>query len=799
MAKREKTIEQKQKDVKQSSIATGIFASVLIAYVILMIAGYADENPRAPIQECVSGGLSMIATHPLYFWPISANGFGMAVSGVLLTVMFSFIGYQYQKASIHHDVNTLKGSSKWGDVREATSRMAEWADEKKTQLGFYNAIFSQGLRMSLDYKHHTHTMNTLVLGTTGTGKSYTIIKPNLMQMNASFVVTDPKGELLLSCGEALRRFGYNVRVFDLVAMGNCNTYNPMKYCKRESDIKKLVQAFIKNTSPPGGGGSKDPFWDDSMNAFLCACISLLVDYCGDKTEDALGPFDRDELICNVNGKPYNLVPTFADLCELTRMANSPEEGASTKGQNNTANVSKLNTIFNNIRERFADEDEKPYCLREWDNFKIAPEKTSTTILMTTAVRLDPFNIEQVKQLTSTDTINLDTFANAKDALFVITPVNDSTYNFLVSFMYTQLFDILYTHGEKECEGSLDLLLPNGDLVKHFSKEEVAAGVHKTVISAIKKATIKKVEGEVGHAKKKVKTGKFFKRTTKVPITIDDSYYEIFDANGELISRRPTKELAEKYVKDLQHAKERPGKGTRLPCHVRFMLDEFCNICEIPEFKEKLSTMRSYEISCVVICQTITQLKGKYEKDYEVVDANCPEVVFLGGTENTNNEYISKKIGSSTIKGWNNSPKTNKGVKSIDVNSGVEERALIKPEELGRMEPRHNITIIDGEDPIYDKTFDFKGHANYKFTHDYMNDLGLGHLMSFDRAKLAGNINAIPVKRMPVEKPTAIPDCKVFTDQDFMRIFRCPDMDDAYSSFEHFNGGSFEESSVASAF
>jgi len=160
---------------------------------------------------------------------------------------------------------------------------------------------------------------------------------------------------------------------------------------------------------------------------------------------------------------------------------------------------------------------------------------------------------------------------------------------------------------------------------------------------IKNAKIKKIteyngkhlktyEGSEKYTKKILGIFESKKKLTR-KITIDDSYYDILDEDGNWISSRMTKPLAEQYVKDLQHATERKGKGTRIPCHVRFLLDEFPNVCQIPEFKEKLATMRSYEISCTVICQTITQLKGMYPKVkfivYLIYDADDMPILDFG--------------------------------------------------------------------------------------------------------------------------------------------------------------------------
>lgn len=419
-------------------------------------------------------------------------------------------------------------------------------------------------------------------------KKIKLATPQILQINDSYIITDPSGSMFMNNGETLRRFGYNVRVFDLVQMGNCNTYNPLKYCYKESDIKKLVQAFINNTDTTGNkyGGNKDPFWDDSMNVFLCACIGFLVT----KPKGMNCTYAQIPEI--TGGMCYEAC--FSNLTELACMANSkwtPDCGIRLYnnvklggGTNNTANVSKLAAIFENLRVWEAERQglgpeemdimQKPYCLCEWDSFRIAPEKTSTSILMTTVGRLDAFNIEQVKNLTSTDTINLDTFANQRDALFLIIPFYDRTYNFLISFIYEQLFDILYTKNEAEILGSKDFKLACGELVKHFSREEVEEGKADEAVTKMKAAKIKyrgsKDTIMKGHIKKKkpILFRLFGIIATNKTVIFDDSWYDIIDKDGALISRRPTKALAEAYVKDLQTASLLNAHQPTLPYNVQ---------------------------------------------------------------------------------------------------------------------------------------------------------------------------------------------------------------------------------------
>lgn len=790
--KREKTIEQKQKDLFKDTIATVIITSIFIWIIGLAMCafiqdhtmvtgdtsyGWLEKDARTgkpiilkdnngyarglEIGEIISGSLSSLVKNPFFIFPISGSVYVKNIVYVLsiwaLIELMIFVYYQYSKIRIHHNINTIKGSAHWADIKELVEKFADF-DGKKYKECYSNVILSENFQMSLNASKHYHALNTLILGATGSGKSRYFLKPNLLQMNASYVITDPSGGILQENGETLRRFGYNVKVFDLVQMGNCDTYNPLKYCKKESDIKKVVQAFIKNTDPTGGkgGGNKDPFWDDAMNAFMCACIAFLTT-CPEGSDI---PYAKIPEV--TGGSCYEAC--FSNLCELTRMANKKYEidcgiklGDNVRlgdGKNNTANASELAAIFENLRMYEAKRQDttpdlmnKPYCLREWENFRIAPEKTSTTILMTTAVRLDPFNIEQVRKLTESDTLDLTNFGNQRDVLFVITPTNDRTFNYLVNFLYTQLFDILYQNGETKSAGSFDLKLPNGELVHHFPKALANGDINnvKPLVKNYTNVKVERVEGKgnlTGHktVKKKKYFGLFGKIVKKkVNCKFDDGWFDIIsNETGEIVSRRPTKSLAEEYVKMLQEAKLIPGNGKSVPTHVRFLLDEFPNLGEIPEFKEKLATMRKYEISCTVICQSITQLKGMYPDDYEVIDANCPQKIFLGGDENSNNEYLSKKLGTATVKSMSNNLDNKKASSGYQVDA----KELMKSDELGRIPFSDEIVLIYGENPIYDKKYDYPAHKNYKYTHDYACDIDLHEAVVFDRSKYH-NINTGP--------------------------------------------------------
>ena len=278
----------------------------------------------------------------------------------------------------------------------------------------------------------------------------------------------------------------------------------------------------------------------------------------------------------------------------------------------------------------------------------------------------------------------------------------------------------------------------------------------TTLNELMEKDAKMKNASIVKIKNKKKGWKFWEKIEAASHGIDDSYYEILDRDGNVLSRRPTKSLAQQYQEDLKHTKLVQGNGQALPNHVRFLMDEFPNIGEVPEFKEKLATIRKYEISVCVICQSITQLKGMYPDDYEVIDANCPETIFLGGDENSNNEYLSKKLGSATVLGANQSFDGKKGNSSYN----VEERALMKPEELGKIPYKDCIIMLYGDQPVYDEKYHYTEHKNYIYTNDYAKEKGYAtKAYVFDRKSMGMDaIASIPLI-CHVEQPKVIPVIK----------------------------------------
>lgn len=282
-----------------------------------------------------------------------------------------------------------------------------------------NILLTQEVRMSLNTRQHRENLNVLVIGGSGSGKSRFYVKPNIMQLNTSYVVTAPKGELLRSCGRLLKKAGYEIRVFNLIDMSHSNNYNPFNYIYDKDGnisktyVMKMVNCLMKNTKQEGASGG-DQFWDDSTKALTLAIAFYLLE-----KEDAK----------DVNGN--SLDRNFSTVMKMMRLAEISEQDENHR--------SPLDEMMDELRT----ENPHSMAVSFYADFKKAPAETAKSILISAAVRFAAFNLPEVADLTHTDNIHLDTLGDRKTALFIIIPSSDATFNFLAAMMYTQLFDTLY--------------------------------------------------------------------------------------------------------------------------------------------------------------------------------------------------------------------------------------------------------------------------------------------------------------------------------------------------------------------
>ena len=291
------------------------------------------------------------------------------------------------------------GSAKWGWAAQVNRK---YADAHSTE----NKILTQNVAIGLDGRKHRRNLNTLVCGGSGAGKTRFFAKPNLCQANSSYVVLDPKGELLVSTGKLLEAKGYSIRVLDLINMDRSHCYNPFVYLRDDNDIQRLVTNLFKNTTPKGSQ-SQDPFWDQAATMLLLALVFYL---------------------------HYEAPPeeqNFPMVMEMIRAGDVREDDDTYK--------SALDILFERLEMR----NPEHIALKYYRNYHSGSGKTLKSIQITLISRLEKFNLDSLASITQNDELELWSLGEQKTAIFAVIPDNDSSFNFLVGMLYTQLFQQLY--------------------------------------------------------------------------------------------------------------------------------------------------------------------------------------------------------------------------------------------------------------------------------------------------------------------------------------------------------------------
>lgn len=315
------------------------------------------------------------------------------------------------------------GSAKWGDPRAVNEKYRD-------KDPFQNRIFTQHVRMGLDGKKHRRTLNSLVCGGSGAGKSRFYAKPNLLQAShVSYFVLDCKGELLRDCGGLLERMGYEIKVVDLLNMEKSHCYNPFAYLKNDNDVQKMVTNLFKSTTPKGSQ-SNDPFWDTAASMLLMALVFYL---------HYEAPEDEKN---------------FAMIMEMLRAGEVREDDDSYQ--------SPLDELFERLEMRSPDH----IAVKYYKDYRSGSAKTLKSIQITLAARLEKFNLSSVAALTATDELDLASLGEKKVALFALIPDNDSSFNFLVSLLYASTFQELFYSADRVHGGSLPVPV-------HFLMDEFA--------------------------------------------------------------------------------------------------------------------------------------------------------------------------------------------------------------------------------------------------------------------------------------------------------------------------------------
>lgn len=406
-------IEAVMKDHKQDEY---IFLGLLVIPVIwfaVLIAPYSNGGLIYALPY-----ISEAINHPFsFFWCDNTPRM------ILIFTLIYAIGVMVYLSTMKNYRRTVEyGSAKWANALNVNRKYAS-----KNYLE--NKLLSQNVRIGLNGKIHRRNLNTIVIGGSGAGKTRFYCKPNIMQCNTSFVVLDPKGEILRSEGYMLEKEGYVIKVIDLIDMSKSHGYNPFHYIQSDKDILKLITNLIRNTTPKGSQ-SMDPFWEKSETALLEALMLYLYHY---------APEDEQNFTMVME------MLTYAEVKEDDEEYESP-----------------LDELFHHLERS----DPDSLALKQYQIYKQAAGKTAKSILISVGVRLAAFNLDSMASLTRFDELELDKIGERKTALFAVIPDNDSTFNFLVGMLYTQLFQMLYYQADYLYGGELPIPV-------HFLMDEFA--------------------------------------------------------------------------------------------------------------------------------------------------------------------------------------------------------------------------------------------------------------------------------------------------------------------------------------
>ena len=433
--------------------------------------------------------------------------------------------------------------------------------------------------------------NILVIGGSGSGKTRFFVKPSLLQMHSSYVVTDPKGQLLRETGKLLAHGGpkrdengkpvrdgrgkivyepYRIKVLNTINFTKSMKYNPLAYVRSEKDILKLVNVIIANTKGDGEKSSED-FWVKAERLLYCALIGYIW---------------------------YEAEPEEKNFLTLLELINASEAR-----EDDEEFQSPVDILFAKLEKEHPDH----FAVKQYRKFKLAAGKTLKSILISCGARLAPFDIAELREIMSDDELELDTLGDRKTALFLIMSDTDSTFNFVIAILQSQLTNLL-------CDKA------------------------------------------------------------------DDVY------------------------------------GGRLPVHVRFILDEFANIGQIPQFDKLIATIRSREISASIILQSQSQLKAIYKDNADTIVGNCDTMLFLGGKEKTTLKEISEILGKETIDSFNTSENRGKEI-SHGLNYQKLGKELMTQDEIATMDGGMCILQLRGVRPFFSKKYDITKHPRYKYLSD----------------------------------------------------------------------------------
>lgn len=547
-------------EFKSKAVILSIIA--LVASVVLggsLTKSIVDANAAGSdslIFDVLNTWIGNITNMSFFAGMFSDFGLFLQITLWIFVIVFGiYIVAKIQTAGKSEYEGKENGSSQWSTGGEEFRKRSDGKEILNKKEGF---ILSRTHYLGTDLKKVVINKNVLVVGGSGSGKTACYIKPNIMQCLGSYIITDPKGELYKETSKFLQNEGYDIKVFNLVNPTYSDFYNPLSNICSDQDVDTLAHILVTGAQKEGGGGD-DPFWDNTAKMLISAAIYYVL---------SVLPLDEQNI-----GSCLNLIR---------------QGGADS-------------TVFEKL---FIDELKPEHPGRiQYENFKTSADKTMQSIVISSISKMRVFDMPAIQKITSSNNINFRNVAKKKTAIYVITSAAESTYDFVSTMFFSQMFSILY-------------------------------------------------------------------------------------------------KMADDY-------------GSRLPHQVYFLLDEFANIGQIPDFQKKLSTTRSLGISVSIIVQSLDQLEGLYKESYENILGNCDTHILLGTNSQKTAEYFSKSLGQTTIKIQSksiNKDKTESQKQGVSISTQRQARDLMTVDEIRRMDNNKEIILVRGLKPIMaEKAWYFKYH------------------------------------------------------------------------------------------
>lgn len=633
-------------------IVLAVVIVVLGLYILLHIAHatYMDGRNHAGIYNYITGIKTAFSSKWYFCFDFTRMNF--RDTPLCVALLAGGLGYVYSRYRLykryHYNSN---GDGEWNDGVEFTETCTNPRFER-------NIIHASDLYQDMDNFAEVRNQNTMVIGGPGSRKTTSWAYPNIMQFNSSYVIVDPSGEIMRDLGHAFLVKGYEIKLFSTSNMNVSSQYNPFNYIHQDSDILKLVDVIVKNTSIQGSSQG------DEFFAMAVKALYMAVFY-------GIFYFEPEE--------KHNMA-TVVEMLDWIKVDNKPGKS------------DKFDEFFQRIP------DQRHIAVTSYKKFKQAADKTASSIQISSTVRLAAFSVRAVEDLTATDTIHLEELGDRKQVLFINIPAIDGTYSFISSMLFTQLF--------QELEYVAGTINPNSWLL---TKDQCCV-LKSSVFTNSKERNNQKKYIEA--LRKKYARYKIFEKKEGKG-EYQHTVYAIKPSAKSLETLKvfQSRIAAEQYMDVMQTGDIHIGSGNRdgntlvSPIHV--IMDEFANIPPIPDFDKVLANMRKRLVAIAMLIQSQDQLKDTYKEAYAKLIANCYAVLFMGSSSPTDLEYMSKQIGEATQVMHNSSTSRN-GVSESVQNAAY---SMFSQSFGRRLQNKYCIALLMGQQPFWRKKYYYKEHPS----------------------------------------------------------------------------------------